>query len=101
MRFEVFPLRHRGRKLSWREVRNGPSYAGDLITFVREVDGELIVAATLINSESPATESLLPELYQPALVWMTPLAFRLRGYERCQTGQGPFSVVQEWHCELP
>ena len=101
MRFKVLPLRHCGRKLSWREVRNGPSYAGDLITFIREVKGELIVAATLTSTESPATHSLLPELYQPALVWITPLAMRLRGFERFEDGKRAFSVVQEWHCETP
>ena len=101
MRFQVLPLRRRGHKLPWRQVMNGPSYAGDLITFVREVSGELIVVATLTNTESPATQSLLPELYQPVLVWMSPLALRLRGYERCENGEWGFSVVQEWHCELP
>ncbi len=101
MRFKVFPLRHRGHKLSWREVQNGPSCVGDLVTFTREVNGELIVVATVTNTESPATQSLLPELYQPVLVWMSPLAFRFRGYERCENGEGAFSVVQEWHCEMP
>ena len=80
---------------------NGPSYLGDLITFIREVNGELIVVATLTNAESPVTQSLLPELYQPGLVWVTPLALRLRGYERCESREGAFSVVQEWHCEMP
>jgi hypothetical protein len=101
MRFKVLPLRDCGRKLAWREVMNGPSHAGDLITFIREVKGELIVVATLTNTESPATQSLLPELYQPVLVWMTPLSLRLRGFERRENGKGVFSVVQEWHCEMP
>ena len=70
MRFKVFPLRCCGRKRSWRQTRNGPSYAGDLITSVREVKGELIVVATLTNLESPVMQSPLPELYQPVLVAM-------------------------------
>ena len=53
------------------------------------------------NTESPATQSLLPELYQPLLVWITPLALRLRGFERRENSKGVFSVVQEWHCEMP
>lgn len=101
VRFKVLPLRYCGRKLSWREVKNGPAYTGDVVTFIREVKGELIVVATLTNTESPATQALLPELYQPALVWVTPLALRLRGFERCANGEGAFSVVQEWHCEVP
>lgn len=101
MRFKVLPLRHCGRKLSWREVKNGPAYTGDVVTFVRDVKGELIVVATLTNTESPATQALLPELYQPTLVWMTPLAMRIRGFERWDDREGAFSVVQEWHCEMP
>jgi hypothetical protein len=100
MHFKVSPLRRKGRKLPWREVQNGPAYSGDLITYVREVNGELLVAATLINPVSPATDALLPELHQPVLVWVTPLALRLRGIERFKDHQGAFSVVQEWHCEL-
>jgi hypothetical protein len=33
MRFKVFLLRHRGRRLSWREVHNGPSFVGHLLAF--------------------------------------------------------------------
>jgi len=101
MYFRISPLRHCGRKLSWREVRNGPSFSGDLITFIREVKGELIVVATVTNTESPAARACLPDLYQPVLVWVTPLAMRLRGFERCEKEEGVFSVVQEWHCEVP
>ena len=99
MRFKVLPLRRKGRRLPWREVQNGPSYSGDLITHLREVKGELLVVATLTNPVAPATAQLLPELHQPVLVWVTPLALRLRGFERCEDSQGAFSVVQEWHCE--
>jgi hypothetical protein len=101
MLFKVSPLRRQGRKLPWREVLNGPSYSGDLITHIREVKGELLVVATLRNPVSPVSESLLPELHEPVLVWVTPLAMRLRGFERCQYSGGSFSVVQEWHCESP
>ena len=101
MRFKVYRLRCRGRRLPWRQVQNGPAYTGDLITHIREVNGELLVAATLINPVSPATDALLPELHEPVLVWVTPLALRLRGFERCEDEEGVFSVVQEWHCESP
>ena len=101
MHFKVFPLRRKGRKLPWREVQNGPAYSGDLITHIREVKGELLVVAAHRNPVAPATAPLLPELHQPVLVWVTPLALRLRGFERCEDREGPFSVVQEWHCELP
>jgi len=99
VRFNVFPLRRKGRKLPWREVQNGPAYSGDLITHIREVKGELLVVATLTNPVAPATAQLLPELHQPVLVWVTPLALRLRGFERCEGEEGAVGVVQEWHCE--
>ena len=67
MQFKVYPLRRRGRRISWREVRNSPPYSGDLITHIREVNRELIVVATLMNAEAPATSTLLPDLYQPVL----------------------------------
>jgi hypothetical protein len=101
MRFKVLPLRRKGRKLPWREVQNGPAYSGDLITHIREVKGELLVIATRRNPVSQATDALLPELHEPVLVWVTPLALRLRGFERCEDSEGAFSVVQEWHCDLP
>ena len=99
MRFTVLSLRRQGRRLPWREVQNGPSYSGDLVTHIREVKGELLVVATLTNPDSPVTAPLLPELHQPVVVWVTPLVLRLRGFERCEDPKGPFSVVQEWHCE--
>ena len=100
MRFKVYRLRCRGRRLPWRQVQNGPAYSGDLITHIREVNGELLVVATLTNPVSPATAQLLPELHQPVLVWVTPLALRLRGFERCEASAGVLGVAQEWHCEL-
>ena len=45
--------------------------------------------------------ALLPELYQPALVGFSVLAFRLRGFERVASARGAFGAVQEWHCVLP
>jgi hypothetical protein len=100
MRFRVLPLRRKGRKLAWRDVQNGPSYCGDLITHIREVKGEFVVVATLTNPLAPVTAQLLPELHQPVLVWVSPLALRLRGFERCDDSEGAYGVVQEWHCEL-
>lgn len=99
MRFRVFPLCRKGRRLPWREVQNRPSFSGDLITHSLEVNGEWFMVATLRNPVSPAVEPLLPELREPVLVWVTPPAQQLRGFERCEDPDGLFSVVQEWHCE--
>lgn len=100
MRFRVFPLRVKGRRLPWREVQNGPSYTGDLVTYYMEVRGERYAVATLMSPE-PAQGNLLPDLYEPVLLGFAPLAFRLRGFERLKGAQGPMSVVQEWHVEMP
>ena len=94
MRFKVFPPRRKGRRLNWREVQTGPSYIGDLIKYSREVNGKWFMVTSLRNPVFPATEPLLPELHEPVLIWVTPLALRLRGFERCEDREGPFSVRQ-------
>jgi hypothetical protein len=35
------------------------------------------------------------------LLGFAPLAFQIRGFERHEGPDGPYSVIQEWHCELP
>jgi hypothetical protein len=32
MRFKVYLLRYRGRRLAWRDVVNGPKYVGDVVS---------------------------------------------------------------------
>jgi hypothetical protein len=36
MHFRVYPMRQRGRRLPWREIENGPSYVGALISYTTE-----------------------------------------------------------------
>ena len=98
MRFKVFCLRRRGRRLAWRDVRNGPSYVGDLLSRYVDHGGYRYHVLTL-TSAAPMEEPLL-ELYEPALLTMAPLAFRVRGFERVNVGQG-YTVLQEWHVEPP
>jgi len=98
LRFKVFLLRRRGRRLPWREVQNGPAYVGDLITHAVDVKGERYQVATLRPAD-PMAESPVPKLYEPVLLGFAPLAFRLRGFERVEGPAGPIAVVQEWHCE--
>jgi hypothetical protein len=100
LRFKVFLLRRRGRRLPWREVQNGPRHVGDLITHAVDVKGAQYQVMTLRPAD-PMSESPVPELYEPVLLGFSTLAFQLRGYERVEATAGHFSVVQEWHCELP
>lgn len=100
MRFRVYLLRRKGRRLPWREVANGASFVGELLSHSIDLAGERYKILTL-RPQDPMAPSPIPELYEPVLVGFAPLAFRLRGFERVEGGVSPFSVVQEWHCEAP
>lgn len=80
---------------------NGPSYVGDLRTHLIAHKGEQFKVATLF-ADDPVRGRMLPELYEPTLDGFSTLAFRIRGFERHELpGGGYFSVLQEWHLELP
>jgi hypothetical protein len=100
MRFKVYLLRYRGRRLPWRQVSNGPKLIGDLISEQVTIGEERYNVITL-RAEDPARPSPIPPLYEPVLLGFFTLAFRLRGFESVTRGTGSFGVVQEWHCELP
>ena len=100
MRFKVYLLRHRGRRLSWREAHNGPSFVGQLVTHHTVVAEETYRILTL-RADDPVAPSPIPPLFEPVLLGFAPLAFRLRGFERVERVGGTIAVVQEWHCEMP
>lgn len=100
MHFKVRPLRARGRRLPWREIQNGPVFEGDLRTYQMQRGAHWVRAATLAQRD-PAAHSFLPDLYEPVLIGIAPLALQLRGIERHEGPDGRYSVVQEWHCEMP
>jgi hypothetical protein len=94
-------LRYRGQRLPWRDVQNGQPYVGDLRTHLISHKGTQFQVATLFSAE-PLHGNMVPQLYTPVLDGFSTLAFRLRGFERHPaTDGGCFSVVQEWHIELP
>jgi len=97
VRFRVYLLRHHGRRLPWREVLNGRSVVGELITSVRIVGQARFLVASLMPLQEAIGGPLVPDLYEPVLTAVAPLAMRLRGIEQWE-GCG---VVQEWHCEVP
>jgi hypothetical protein len=100
VRFKVYLLRYRGRRLPWREVHNGRTYVGHLITHYVTL-GEERYAVTSLQPEDPVGTAPIPPLYEAVLLGFSTLAFRLRGFERVERGKETYAVVQEWHCELP
>jgi len=97
MKVRVYPMRKRGRHLSWREIENGPSFVGTLTSYSIKQQGQSYNAVTL-NVSAPTEGKPLPDLYEPALVRFAPNAFVIRGYERLETPEGVVGVVQEWQC---
>ena len=100
MRFRVYPMRQRGRRLPWREIENGPSYVGALQSY-RIKHGDQDYDALSLSASTPAEAKPLPDLYEPTLVLFAQTAFVLRGYERMETAEGAIGVVQEWSCRNP
>ena len=100
MIFKVYLMRRGGRRLSWLEIANGPAYVGDLRTSTGQCKEFTYEFAELITPGGIAT-SVLPPLYEPVLTGIAPLAMVLRGFERMKEPEGHYSVIQEWHCEMP
>jgi hypothetical protein len=100
VRFKVYLLRYRGRRLAWRDVVNGQRHVGNLLSEQVGVGEERYSLITL-RGDDPMTPSPIPPLYEPVLLGFAPLAFRLRGFERVERGTGVYGVIQEWHCEVP
>jgi hypothetical protein len=100
VRFKVYRLRRRGRRLSHREWINGPTHVGELQSFVRQFKGERYNVLEL-RPNNPKDDPPIPELYEPSLLGFATLAFRIRGFERAEGPDGAFAVLQEWHCEKP
>ena len=100
MIFKVYLMRRGGRKLSWRDTINGPAFIGDLTLGNVTSRNGVFKVAQLITPGGIATV-LLPPLYEPVLTGIAPLAMVLRGFERMKEPEGYYSVIQEWHCEMP
>jgi hypothetical protein len=91
VRFKVILLRERGRRLSWREAQNRPSYIGQVTTHLESAGGEQYRVTTL-RPEDPMAPALIPPLYEAALIRFATLSFRLRGFERLERpGGAPLS----------
>lgn len=100
MRFQIYLLRYRGRRLPWREAQNSHAYVGTLVTHAEEHGGERYRVLQLQPSD-PMSSDKPPPLYEPVLLGFAPMAFRVRGFERVGQGDNAYGVVQEWHIEEP
>jgi len=101
MRFKVFLLRRRGRRVPWIEATIEGSFVGEVTMHkIRhgQEDYHVVTLETVGGSPAP---SPVPDLYEPVLVHFGQKAIRLRGYERIEDPYGAYGVVQEWHCEKP
>jgi|SRR5690349_5662362 hypothetical protein len=98
MRFRVYLLRQRGRRIPWRDLKNGRTYLGTLTTCVFDKKGERYNAVEVVPAD-PMSADRPPPLYEPVLLGFAPLAFRLRGFERVDAPDGSYAAVQEWYCE--
>ena len=98
MRFKVYLLRCRGRRLPWSEVKNGRIYTGVLVTRIHQRNGDPYRVLELEPTD-PMSIERPPPLCEPVLIGFAPLAFRLRGFERVDEPDGGYAVVQEWHIE--
>jgi hypothetical protein len=95
-RCRVYPLRHRGRRLPWREVANAPSFEGDLSTYYLSLANARYFVAQLLGPGDAFRKPLLPQLYEPVLTSLGNAVLMLRGFER----EGEAATVQEWRCEV-
>jgi len=53
MQVRVYPMRQRGRRLPWREIENGPSFVGALISYTTK-HGESTYSVLALQSGNPA-----------------------------------------------
>ena len=79
-------------------MRNARWHTGDLVSRYVNVKGAR-QSVLALRPADPMAEAPIADLYQPVLVGFSLLAFRIRGFERAEGPQGPFAVLQEWHCE--
>src|SRR5438105_4945924 len=100
MRFKVILLRERGRRLPWREAQNRPTYIGQVTTHLENHGCEQYRVTTL-RPEDPVAPPLVPPLYEATLLGFSPLAIRLRGFERVGGPDADLTLVQKCNGERP
>ena len=77
MLVSVYPLRVRGRRLKIEAARRQPPARGDLRTFQDRCHLVAVLEPTM-----PKDERLLPPMFDPKLVLISPQSIRLMGFEK-------------------
>jgi hypothetical protein len=96
MIFEGYLIRRDGRRLRSSQRRQSGGWTLRCVT--TRVSTYKVAE---IVTPGGICRRLLPPLYEPVVISIAPLAIRLRGFERMKEPEGYYSVIQEWHCEMP
>jgi hypothetical protein len=99
VRFKVYPMRNRGRAVEWRDIKNGPSFVGDLRFHSIQIGEKVHRVATLFSGNKPDAKNILPDLFDPTVLEISTQTLQVRGYERVNGREGVHAVLQEWLCE--
>ena len=98
MKWRVRFMRKAGRRTPWKILINEPGLVGTIRTHSCTYGHQEPYNVAVLNvSDSPIAEGI--ELLEPQLLMLGDQALILRGYERLQNEEGPFTVLQEWRCE--
>jgi hypothetical protein len=96
MKWRVRLMRKVGRRIPWKILDNEPGLVGTIHThYCSYADQERYKVAALTCGKVHAEI----ELIEPQLLDLGDRVLILRGYERLQSDEGPFTVLQEWRCE--
>ena len=92
-------MRKAGRRIPWKILINEPGLVGTIGTHICNYGGQGPYKVAILRAgDSAIAEGI--ELLEPQLLMLGDQALILRGYERLRNDEGPFTVLQEWRCEL-
>ena len=91
-------MRKAGRRIPWKALINEPGTVGTIRTHSCSYGSQGPYTVAVLRGESPISAGI--ELIEPQLLMLGEQALILRGYERLSDGGGPYTVLQEWRCEL-
>lgn len=94
--FIVTPLFRKGQLASGSDLPAIPPARGAISFMGVIMKGEHIEYASLTDGHA---QEVLPRLFYPTVIGISPFSMRIRGYERLHTKRGNFDVRQEWLCE--
>ncbi len=102
MKAKVYLMRHRGRALPQRDVKNSKPLVGDLMlgTVNSKVWGQVQRLELLSAQSTHESNYHVATLYCPVLQMLGFDAMVFRGYESVKDGDDVMGYAQFWRCEL-